>query len=165
MITQVLYDLFPVIPFEKTDPLGFTLYISLVLVPEVALLLIQKDQTLHSGTQTSKEDAMKMLRRSTEYGMAMFPDKGENQADTAGDQLAKNRARKMRKVIDEEERLEKLRTSSASSQNTSVIDLSDDNDVNKSDSSADAHTTPARTVASLNRKIGFNQSQDRKHLK
>lgn len=102
VITQVLYDLFPDIPANKISPLEMSNYLSLVLVPETALLLIQHDlQNQRDDSHVSKSEALKVLHKSTKYGLAMFP-VGEGEEDNAGDAFAWKRAMKMKEQREKE---------------------------------------------------------------
>ncbi|CDO69661.1 hypothetical protein BN946_scf184851.g49 [Trametes cinnabarina] len=110
IIHQTLCDLFPPASFDPAAALPLTPadFIAHVLVPEAALNLIMEDLNL------SREDALKTLRDSVEYGVAMFPvDEGENgkgDEDSmimgAGEQMIMERARVRRKELEEEERKE-----------------------------------------------------------
>ncbi|OSD04878.1 hypothetical protein PYCCODRAFT_1348475, partial [Trametes coccinea BRFM310] len=75
IIHQTLCDFFPPASFDPIAALPLTPadFIAHVLVPEAALNLIMEDLDLPRG------DALKTLRDSVEYGVAMFPvDEGEN---------------------------------------------------------------------------------------
>lgn len=95
VITQVLFDLFPTLPADKIYPLDLNTYRSLVLVPETALLLIQEDLRMKHGPNKdiTRSLALKVLRKSHKYGLAMFP-VGDGESFVAGDALARNRAKK-----------------------------------------------------------------------
>ncbi|KAI0357987.1 hypothetical protein OH77DRAFT_1374221, partial [Trametes cingulata] len=74
IIHQTLCDLFPPASFDPAAALPLTPadFIAHVLVPEAALNLIMEDLKL------DRADALKTLRESVEYGVAMFPaDEGE----------------------------------------------------------------------------------------
>ncbi|KAI9067967.1 hypothetical protein FKP32DRAFT_1538104, partial [Trametes sanguinea] len=75
IIHQTLCDLFPPASFDPVAALPLTPadFIAHVLVPEAALNLIMEDLNL------PRADALKTLRDSVEYGVAMFPvDEGES---------------------------------------------------------------------------------------
>ncbi|KAF9077980.1 RTC4-like domain-containing protein, partial [Rhodocollybia butyracea] len=78
IIHQTLFELFPPedIQPEVVSPLSPKDFINRVLLPEVAIQLIMEDKSL-SGSSGSRR-ALKILRDSTAYGVAMFPeDTGE----------------------------------------------------------------------------------------
>lgn len=101
VFTQVLFDLFSDLPEDKIYPLDPNTYRSLVLVPETALLLIQEDlQKKHGSDQDiTRTLALKVLRKSHNYGLAMFP-VGDGESFVAGDSLARNRARKNKVIVE-----------------------------------------------------------------
>jgi hypothetical protein len=71
-------------------------YLSLVLVPETALLLIQDDLQKRSPDESiTRPEALKVLRDSTKYGLAMFPIQ-DGEGEIAGDAIARERASRMR---------------------------------------------------------------------
>lgn len=125
--------MFPSIQSEKISPLDLASYYSLVLVPETALLLIQDDLQLKKGKggTVTRSQALKILRKSTKYGLAIFPVADGNQPN-AGDDIARRRARKMRKLRDQEEEDELRKTSSQPTDidtDRIVLDLSSDPEV------------------------------------
>ncbi|KAG8847074.1 hypothetical protein FRB91_000231, partial [Serendipita sp. 411] len=131
IISQVLFDLFPDISPEKTQPLDISNYFSVVLVPETAVLLIQQDlqekePALDKGPLRSQ--ALQVLRSSRKYGEAMFP-VFDNEEDTVGDDLARERAQKMRKLR-EDEAVSEAAGSSQVSLVASVEELSSSDDIN-----------------------------------
>lgn len=73
-----------------------------ILVPEAAVYLIMED------LQSTYSNAIKILRESVEYGVAMFPDTGgDNEEGTkAADEVVKARARVRRKQLLEEMEIE-----------------------------------------------------------
>ena len=78
-----------------------------VLVPEVAIRLIQEDMDLHGISGSS--EALQVLRDSSKYGVAMFPDDSADKGDIedadqlgAVDLIVMERARKRRKELEEE---------------------------------------------------------------
>ncbi|KAG8834560.1 hypothetical protein FRC17_008394 [Serendipita sp. 399] len=104
IISQVLFDIFPDIPREKTEPLDVSNYFSVVLVPEAAVLLIQQDleeSTSISDKNALRSRALQVLRNSRKYGEAMFPVL-DNDGDNIVDNLARERARKIRKLREDE---------------------------------------------------------------
>ncbi|KAI0369107.1 hypothetical protein BV20DRAFT_411013 [Pilatotrama ljubarskyi] len=111
IIHQTLCDLFPPASFDPAAALPLTPadFIAHVLVPEAALNLIMEDLSL------KRADALKTLRESVEYGVAMFPaDEGEGGRDgeagqgilSVGEKIIMERARARRKQLEEEERRE-----------------------------------------------------------
>ncbi|KAJ8473086.1 hypothetical protein ONZ51_g8079 [Trametes cubensis] len=117
IIHQTLCDLFPPASFDPAAALPLTPadFIAHVLVPEAALNLIMEDLHL------SRSDALKTLRDSVEYGVAMFPvDEGEGGKGvgdesvlTAGEKIIMERAKARRKELEEEERREEEEARSA----------------------------------------------------
>jgi hypothetical protein len=89
-------------------PLTFKQFMQRVLVPEVAIRLIQEDMNLHGASGSSK--ALQVLRDSSKYGVVMFPDDNADKGDIddfdqlgAADLIVMERARKRRKELEEEE--------------------------------------------------------------
>jgi hypothetical protein len=73
-IYRALDDLFPLLDQEHTfSPLDHKAFMTHVLVPEAACLLIQDDLQI-----SSHAEALALLLRSQKYGQAMFPDRGED---------------------------------------------------------------------------------------
>ncbi|KAH0836450.1 hypothetical protein J3R83DRAFT_8057 [Lanmaoa asiatica] len=112
IIHQTLFDLFPPSTFDASliAPLAPAEFIQRILVPEAAVRLIAQDLCVDI------EDAIVTLRESAQYGVAMFPDTGENKRKGAGvdddemdvaDQIVMERARARRKELAEEEKVEK----------------------------------------------------------
>lgn len=112
IIHQTLFDLFPPSTFDASliSPLAPAEFIQRILVPEAAVRLIAQDLCV------DMEDAIVTLRDSAQYGVAMFPDTGENNSRGPGgdddemdvaDQIVMERARVRRKELAEEERVEK----------------------------------------------------------
>ena len=87
------------IDMNSTTPLTPSDFIQRILVPEAAVYLIMED------LQSTYLGAIKTLRESVEYGVAMFPDTGgDNEEGTkAADDVVKERARVRRKQLEEEE--------------------------------------------------------------
>jgi hypothetical protein len=120
IIHQTLYSLFPPSSFDPTliAPLTPTEFIQRILVPEAAVGLILEDRELDPQNDKHKEKAVKILRESAAYGVAMFPDadtniggdgKGKTDDDWdmgVGDEIVRERARVRRKELEEEERME-----------------------------------------------------------
>jgi len=94
-------------------PLTANEFVQRILVPEVALHLIMEDKGF--GDEDMKE-ALTILRDSSAYGVAMFPEDGgewggnkkqeENGKIGVGDRIVMERAKKRRKELEEEEREE-----------------------------------------------------------
>ncbi|KAJ7574386.1 RTC4-like domain-containing protein [Mycena floridula] len=112
IILQTLYNLFPLDSLNPAhvQPLNPSEFMQRILVPEVALRLIMEDQNL-SGSKGHR-DAVKILRDSATYGVAMFPeDEGESGGDRkknkgdmgVADKMVMDRARRRRKELDQEE--------------------------------------------------------------
>lgn len=109
IIQHTLYDLFPPSsinqPFIK--PLTANEYVQRILVPEVAVKLIMGDQN------TSYEKAVAVLRESSNYGVAMFPEDGGEWGEKkhrktdddmgVADKMIMERARKRRIELEKEE--------------------------------------------------------------
>lgn len=113
IIHQTLYNMFPLSDIDPLLilPLTPTEFIQRILVPEVALRLIMEDRGLEG--EGGMKEALEILRESSAYGVAMFPeDAGESGATQrqggeskmgAGDMIVMERARKRRKELAEEE--------------------------------------------------------------
>ena len=101
IIHQTIYQLFPpdTIDPDSTAPLTPSDFIQRILVPEAAVSLIMED------LQSTYLGAIKTLRESVEYGVAMFPDTGGDNEEgmKAADDVVKERARLRRKQLLEEE--------------------------------------------------------------
>ncbi|KAJ8695066.1 hypothetical protein PTI98_007685 [Pleurotus ostreatus] len=76
IIHQSLYSLFPPSSIDPSSvaPLSPNEFISRVLVPEVAIALIMEDR--RSKGDKGRAEAVKILRDSAAYGVAMFPEDG-----------------------------------------------------------------------------------------
>lgn len=71
-ISQAMHDLFPGLSNQPSfAPLDVDSFLTRVLVPEAARLLIMDDQKI------SESEALNVLRDSQKYGLAKFPDRGE----------------------------------------------------------------------------------------
>ncbi|KAF9038233.1 RTC4-like domain-containing protein [Panaeolus papilionaceus] len=112
IIQQTLYDLFPP---DSVDPAVFmpltaNEFVQRVLVPEVAVRLVMEDQSL-SG-EAGMKTALTVLRESSSYGAAMFPDdsaeagKKKDVGLEASEQIVFDRAMKRRKELEEQDLLE-----------------------------------------------------------
>lgn len=108
IIHQTLYSMFPLSDFDPnlTVPLTPNEFVQRILVPEVATALIMQDMDL------DKREAIRTLRDSAAYGVAMFPDtcggasgSGGGAGAAAGDKIVKDRAKKRRKQLEAEETL------------------------------------------------------------
>lgn len=115
IIHQTLFDMFPPASFDATRilPLTSNEFVLRVLVPEVALRLIMEDRNLEGND--GMDQALIVLRESSTYGVAMFPEDGgegstgkKRRDDTmfVGDKIVMERARKRRKELEEEEEQE-----------------------------------------------------------
>ena len=107
--------MFPPASFDPTRilPLTSNEFILRILVPEVALRLIMEDRELDGDD--GMHQALIVLRESSTYGVAMFPEdggegsNGRERRDDAlwvGDKIVMERARKRRRELEEEEELE-----------------------------------------------------------
>ncbi|PVG03322.1 hypothetical protein CPB86DRAFT_695647 [Serendipita vermifera] len=127
IITQVLFDMFPQISAEKMAPLDRSSYFSLGLVPEAALMLIEEDikqRSSDKGEASFRFEALRILRKSHKYGLAMFPFQEGEDGDT-GDAIIKARLKKMRKIA-EDKKKEKMMSYE---DGETMIDLSSDSSV------------------------------------
>ncbi len=110
IIHQTLFNLFPPASIhpDQVKPLTPNEFTQRILVPEVAARLIRQDM----GVSPSK--AVKILRESASYGVAMFPEDGggwgekKKDDDVMGvaDLMVMARARKRRIELEQEEREE-----------------------------------------------------------
>lgn len=102
IIYQTIYNLFPPTEIDPISVLPLTPqeFIQRILVPEVAVELIIKDMG------QTRDLAIKTLRESVEYGVAMFPDTGTGEGGEAAEKMMKERAFARRKELQEEEALE-----------------------------------------------------------
>ena len=112
IIHQTLFDMFPLASFDPTRilPLTSNEFVLRILVPEVALRLIMEDRDLEGDD--GMQQALIVLRESSTYGVAMFPEDGSegrtgrkrrDDAMWVGDKIVMERARKRRKELEEEE--------------------------------------------------------------
>lgn len=99
IIFQTLCKLFPPGSLEpsKTHPLSPMDFIHYVLVPQVGLMLIQEDLHL------SSEEALKTMRESRRYGVAMFPHESDFDKIDAADEVTIEQARKRRRELELEQ--------------------------------------------------------------
>ena len=112
IIHQTLFDIFPPASFDpaRISPLTSNEFVSRILVPEVALRLIMEDRDLEGDD--GMYQALAVLRESSAYGVAMFPEDGgecstgkkrRDDVMGVGDKIVMERARKRRKELEEEE--------------------------------------------------------------
>lgn len=120
IIHQTLYNLFPPTTFDEATiaPLSVNVFVQRILVPEVGVRLIMEDNGFKGDSGAKK--AVKILRDSASYGVAMFPEddgewgsrnashNGKEGDDEMGvaDLIVMERARKRRKELEEEEEKE-----------------------------------------------------------
>ncbi|KDR67618.1 hypothetical protein GALMADRAFT_79483, partial [Galerina marginata CBS 339.88] len=76
IIHQTLYNMFPPSKMDPAliAPLTSNEVVQRILVPEVALHLIMEDMDLEG--EEGMEEALEILRDSSSYGVAMFPEDG-----------------------------------------------------------------------------------------
>lgn len=95
------------------SPLTANEFVRLILVPEVALRLIMEDKGLEGNE--GMQQGLAILRESSAYGVAMFPDDGESvtcwrrreeERIGVGDMIVMERARKRRKELEEMDKRE-----------------------------------------------------------
>lgn len=98
IISQTIYDLFPPADFppNSTLPLTPTEFVQHILVPEAALRLVMED--MHQ----SRQEALKTLRDSAQYGVAMFPD-DHTEGYSASEAIVKARAAARRKELEQQD--------------------------------------------------------------
>jgi hypothetical protein len=112
--------MFPPVSFDATvvAPLTPNEFIQRILVPEVGVRLIMQDKHLTGDKGT--QEAVKILRDSATYGVAMFPEDGgewggvsaggagedRDEGMGAADMIVMERAQRRRKELQEEEREE-----------------------------------------------------------
>lgn len=111
IIHQTLYTLFPPssVNAALVLPLTPAEFIQHILVPEAAMGLVLEDCHLDWANERHRVVAMRTLRESAAYGVAMFPDadsSGDDWSMSTGDEIARARAHVRRKELAEEERLE-----------------------------------------------------------
>ncbi|KAH9000210.1 RTC4-like domain-containing protein [Lactarius akahatsu] len=101
---QTLYNMFPPTSFDARSiaPLTPQDFIQRILVPEAALALIMED------TGQDRTQAVRTMRESAGYGVAMFPDTSEGPGVGAGEDIVLERARARRRQLDDEERMEAM---------------------------------------------------------
>ncbi|KAF5384623.1 hypothetical protein D9757_007517 [Collybiopsis confluens] len=107
LIHQTLYKLFPpesTSP-ELVSPLSPKQFIERVLLPEVAVRLIMEDKSLNGVSGARK--ALDILRESTSYGVAMFPDdigeRVEGSSGTGKVRKKKGQERGFSEAVDDDE--------------------------------------------------------------
>lgn len=115
IIHQTLYNMFPPASMDPNviAPLTANEFVQRILVPEVALRLIMEDKGF---SDEDMKEALTILRESSAYGVAMFPEDGgewggskkqeEHGKIGVGDRIVMERAKKRRKELEEEEREE-----------------------------------------------------------
>ncbi|KAJ7481130.1 RTC4-like domain-containing protein [Mycena galericulata] len=76
IIHKCLYRLFPpdAVDADLVHPLSVLEFIGRILVPEVAMRLIAEDMSLDLKDVDDHKEAVRVLRASASYGVAMFPD-------------------------------------------------------------------------------------------
>ena len=130
IIHQTLYNMFPLAEMNPAlvAPLTTNEFVQRILVPEVALHLIMEDKRLTWGD--GMKTALAILRDSSAYGVAMFPEDGgewdtgrkKQQEDKigVGDMIVMERARKRRIELAEEDKHEEaqMRESEAAVRNS-----------------------------------------------
>lgn len=115
IIHQTLFDMFPPASFDpaRISPLTSNEFVLRILVPEVALRLIMEDRDREGNDEMHQ--ALVVLRESSAYGVAMFPEDGgegstgkkrRDDVMGVGDKIVMERARKRRKELEEEEEQE-----------------------------------------------------------
>lgn len=104
ILHQTLYNMFPPSSFDAPSiaPLTPQDFIQRILVPEAALALIMED------TGQDRIQAVRTMRESAGYGVAMFPDTSEGPGVGAGEDIVLERARARRRQLDDEERMEAI---------------------------------------------------------
>jgi hypothetical protein len=104
ILHQTLYNMFPPSSFDAQSiaPLTPQDFIQRILVPEAALALIMED------TGQDRIQAVRTMRESAGYGVAMFPDTSEDPGVGAGEDIVLERARARRRQLDDEERMEAI---------------------------------------------------------
>ncbi|GLB43350.1 putative RTC4-like domain containing protein [Lyophyllum shimeji] len=110
IIHQTLYDLFPPTAIDPrlVAPLTPNEFVQRILVPEVGVRLIMEDMGLD---ESKVEEAVRILRESANYGVAMFPvdegDEGDGVRSSGklgvADSIVMERARKRRKELEADE--------------------------------------------------------------
>ena len=135
IIHQTLFDMFPPASFDPARilPLTPNEFISRILVPEVALSLIMEDRDLEGDD--GMQQALIVLRESSTYGVAMFPEDGgegstgkkrRDDAMWVGDKIVMERARKRRKELEEEEEQEEREEARRIAESKRAKDTSND---------------------------------------
>lgn len=127
IIHQTLFNLFPPASIhpDQVKPLTPNEFTQRILVPEVAARLIRQDM----GVSASK--AVKILRESASYGVAMFPEDGGGWGEKKGDDdvmgvadlMVMARARKRRIELEHEEREEEEMLKRMQESDTMNMDL------------------------------------------
>ena len=104
ILHQTLYNMFPPSSFDAQSiaPLTAQDFIQRILVPEAALALIMED------TGQDRIQAIRTMRESAGYGVAMFPDTSEGPGVGAGEDIVLERARVRRRELFDEEQMEAM---------------------------------------------------------
>lgn len=104
ILHQTLYNMFPPSSFDARSiaPLTPQDFIQRILVPEAALALIMED------TGQDRIQAVRTMRESAGYGVAMFPDTSEDPGVGAGEDIVLERARVRRRELYDEEQMEAM---------------------------------------------------------
>jgi hypothetical protein len=124
-----MYGLFPPSFFNLASiaPLTSpTEFIQRILVPEAAIGLIMEDRGLDLENDKHMKKAVKIMRESAAYGVAMFPDEDWDMG--LGDEIVRERARVRRKELNDEEKVSGERVVidlTADSDGDEIIDISD----------------------------------------
>jgi hypothetical protein len=128
IIHQTIYGLFPPSFFNPASiaPLTPTEFIQRILLPEAAVGLIMEDRGLDLENDKHMKKAVKIMRESAAYGVAMFPDEDWDMG--LGDEIVRERARVRRKELNDEEKVSGERVVidlTADSDGDEIIDISD----------------------------------------
>ncbi|KAG6832120.1 hypothetical protein H0H87_002633 [Tephrocybe sp. NHM501043] len=112
---STLYDLFPPVSIDPTtvSPLTASEFLQRILVPEIGARLIMQDMHMDG---TEMDEAVKILRESATYGVAMFPaddgegyDRDDEEMGEADMMLMKTAMRRRKELdADEKEEVEEL---------------------------------------------------------
>ncbi|KAF5383667.1 hypothetical protein D9615_003785 [Tricholomella constricta] len=168
IIHQTLYDLFPLasIDHNLVSPLTGNEFVQRILVPEVGVRLIMEDM----GLDESKTlDAVRVLRESANYGVAMFPadegEDGEGVRDAGemavADQIVMERARKRRKELEgvEQEEEEQMRAEQNQMDKPRKVSRKQEKEMLKNGKKEEVETsTPAPRARPRPRPVGKNSS-------
>jgi hypothetical protein len=91
IIHQTLYDMFPLdtVDPDLIQPLTPNEFIQRILVPEVGMRLVLQDLNLDVNRRPNRKRAVRVLRESASYGVAMFPEDGGDWASASGKKMTK----------------------------------------------------------------------------